>query len=135
MIDYDKLAFASSANTFKNVDVKNTSITLSGSIGAYQERTFTSTVLLSESQVFAFAQAKYADWVKGGSPTWQQGMTYNMSTPTTPNGVYSGIGYLLTNINGLEVTFTAGLLNGQGNTETITPLTVLIKYVTYTLAR
>lgn len=133
MIDYDKLAFASSANTFKNVDVKNTSITLSGSIGASQERHFTSVVLLSELQLFAFGQAKYIDFYKGGAPSWQKMPTYFIYSPTTPSGNITTS--LLVKINGTTVTFDASMYNPYGHTETIAPLTIPIKYVTYTLAR
>lgn len=137
-IDYSKLHFLSSLNTFKNKEVHNTGITLTGTIGAGAEKTFTRSITLTENQKFVFAQAKFAEFTKaetGGITTkyWQPIPTFDIDAPSTPIGFLAA--YLYVTVNGLTITFTAGMLNPYAGTETIVDQTIPISYVTYTLAR
>lgn len=131
MIDYTKLNFASEINTFKNTGVFSTSITMSGNLPASSEQTFTSVITLTENQVFVFAKAEYVEFIKGGSAAWQIFPTFDMNVPTTPIGFLSG--YLLAKVDGMTVTFIAGIANPYGTDETITSQTINISYVTYTI--
>lgn len=133
MIDYSKLNYISSKNTFKNTGVFSTSISLSGNIAPGTEVQFTSTINLTENQVFVFARAFYTEYVKGGSATWQIFPSFDVNVPTNPVGLLSG--YLLARVNGTQVQFIAGIFNPYFAPETITPMSIPISYVTYTLAR
>lgn len=137
-VDLRKVQFSTTANAFKNTGVYTTSITMSGALAAFQERTFTSSITLSENQEFVFARARYAEYSKAASDGtfyWQVMPTFDLNVPTVPIGTGINLGYLLVRVNGTQVTFIAGVKNGLGSAETIVSQTINIEYVTYTLAR
>lgn len=133
MIDLRQVLFSSSANSFKNTGVFDTSITASGTVGAGATKEFTSTITLSENQVFSYALAQYTDFVLNNGNQWQKIPTFDLYIATTPTGNLNW--YLLTTITGSTVKFTLGLFNSYPGTETIPSTTINIRYVTYTLAQ
>lgn len=131
MIDLRQVKFSTAANTFKNTGVFDTSVTASGTVGAGATKEFTTTISLTENQVFCYAIAEYEDYGLLNGNQWQKIPTFDVELQTTPLGNIAW--YLLFDINGTDVTFTLGLQNPYGGTETIPTTTINIRYVTYTL--
>lgn len=130
-MDVSKTALTTTADSFKNTGVYNTSVTLSGTIGAGATATFTQNVTLDENQVFAFAQANYKEIIKNSGNAWQKIPTFDAAITTTPTGGLAAAIYFT--INGSTITFTAFMFNPYAGTETISATTIPIKYVTYTV--
>lgn len=134
MIDYTKLIFTSDLNAFKSGEVQTATVTLSGSLAAFEEKTFTASVVLSEAQDFAEAQAEYRDYTQAisGDTTlrWRR-------VPTNNAGIDSSIGYIpfyiYARINGSAVTFVCGVANPSAGAITLTSTTVNFEYTTSTL--
>ena len=131
-LDLSKILYTSSVGTFKTTGVFSTSITPSGTIAAGATATFTSTVTLEESQVFAYAVSNYVEFTKGGGARWQVLPTFDAYIETTPIGNITWALYYT--INGNVITFTLLARNPFGSTETIVPSTIDINYVTYRLS-
>ena len=136
-VDITQLQSYSGTNTFKNTGVYTTSITFSGSVASGAEGVFTSTITLTENQVFAFAIVKYLELAKklaGGSTQVYQTITgyADMYVQTTSANLGASMEII---INGTSVTFRAVLFNGNVGLETITSTTFNIQYVTYTLSK
>lgn len=132
-MDLDKVAITSTKNSFKNTGVYTTSIDLPTSIPTSVETTRSVTITLEENQVFVFARAKYTEIVKDIGPAWQACNTFDAKFEFT--SPFSGIGsfYITTLVSGLNVTFTIGIFQSTGSTMTVTPQTIPITYVTYTV--
>jgi len=120
-------AYDSDAVAFKTVDIKSTTITVSGSFTAFQERTWTSVITLSENQDFAYAIAFIDDFVTLDGKKWRTIPTFNGQINTTNNITPF---YVLYKINNNVVTFTVGAKDG-GLGDSITTTDVDFKYVTY----
>lgn len=134
-VDLEKTQFASTNNSFKNTGVYTISIDLPTSYAAFQDKTNSTSITLSENQVFVFAAAKYAEYIRAVN----EGVVtkYWQVIPTFDGYAVSGSGpqqfYLYTTINGNQVTFIVGSQNGYATPETYTPQTIEISYVTYTV--
>lgn len=133
MPDYTKLQYYSGANTFKNVDVQTTSITVSGVLAPSASATYTSVITLSENQVFAYAIAEYVEFSKRGTKSWQVIPTFDAYVASTPTGNINTAIFI--EVAGNVVTFKAFNKNPYGVAETFTSTVINIEYVTYTLAR
>lgn len=132
-IDLRQTLFTTSANSFKNTGVYDTSVSASGTVAAGATANFSTTITLTENQVFCYAIGQYQDFVRLDGNKWRQIPTFDLYIATTPTGNLNW--YLFYRINGNQVTFTLGVFNPYGGTETISATTINIKYVTYTLAQ
>ncbi len=132
-MDLDKIAITSTKNSFKNTGVYSTSVSLPTSIPTSVDTTNSTTITLSENQVFVFARAYYTEIVKDIGPAWQICNTYDGKFAFT--APFAGVSsfYLTTLVSGLNVTFTVGIFQSTGSTMTVTPQTVQIAYTTYTV--
>ena len=131
MIDLRQVKFTTSANSFKNTGVFDSSIVASGTIGAGATKEFTTSITLSEDQVFSYSLAEFEEYSFLNGDKWQPIPTFDLFINTTPTGALSW--YLYTKVNGPTITFILGLFNPYGATETIPNTTIPIRYVTYTL--
>jgi len=135
-IDYSKLNFLSSLNTFKNTGVFSTSLTTPSSLGAGATSTVTSTVTLTENQVFALARAQYTEFAKTGAAKWQLMPTFDATVQCTTAPFVGPLNYaIFYTINGTTVTFTGFIQNPYGSPISLTQVTIPISYVTYTIAK
>lgn len=133
-VDLTKTQFSSTTNSFKNTGVFSTSLTTASSLGAGATDTVTSVITLNETQAFAFASAQYIEFTKGGSASWQVVPTFDVTVQCTTAPFTGPLTYaLFFTINGNTLTFTAFTQNPYGSPISITPITIPIKYVTYTV--
>jgi hypothetical protein len=121
-------SYDSDAVAFKTVDIKQTSITVSGSFTAFQERTWTTTITLSEEQDFAYAIAYYDDFMTLDGKKWRQLPTFNAYIPTD---IDITTFYVYYRVSGNQVTFYVGGREAAGMAENITTTTINFIYVTY----
>ena len=132
-MDLDKVAITSTKNSFKNTGVYSISIDLPTSVPSGVEATNSTTITLAENQVFVFARAKYTEIVKDIGPAWQVCNTFDGKFDFTSPFVGTSSFYITTVVSGLEVTFTIGIFQSTGSTMTVTPQSIPITYVTYTV--
>jgi hypothetical protein len=135
MIDVSNLVLYSGANSFKNTGVYTINLTLDGSLGAGAQTSDSVSITLTESQQFVFAQAKYAEYAKGvfgGDTTtrWQPIPCFDVYLSTNLGPLRA---YIIPQINGSTVTFTAGAQNDAYPGTATFSTTYQIKYVTYTV--
>ncbi len=135
-MNLDKIAYIGSKNSFKHRGALTTSLALPGACGAGAEVTATDTVTLDENQVFVFARAKFREYTKESfapaAAKWQPIPTFDIYVDTSIGPINA---YLLSKINNNVVTFILGLKNPTGAGITLTPETIDIEYILYTLSR
>ena len=122
------MAYDSDAVAFKTVDIQSATVTVSGSFTAFQERTWTTTITLSENQDFAYAIASYNDFMTLDGVKWRQLPTFNAYIPTD---IGSTTFYVYYRVTGNVVTFVVGGREAAGIGENITTTNIDFKYVTY----
>ena len=130
-LNYSKINFIGSANTFKNTGVFSTSVILPSSCPGSSEVSGSSTIFLNENQDFAGAIAQYTEFTKGGAVKWQP-LQGDVDVSTSIGNI---AGFMIAKVSGQTVTFSINLRNPTGAAITITPQSIPIKYVTYTLTR
>lgn len=135
-MNYGKVAYVGSKNSFKHRGALTTSLVLPGSCGAGAEVTVSASITLDENQIFVFARGKYREYTKESfSPAaakWQPIPSFDLYVDTSIGPLTA---YLLAKINNNVVTFTLGIKNPTGGGITITPETIDIEYILYTLSR
>lgn len=133
-VDLDKVIYYSGANSFKNTGVFSTSITTPSSLAAGATATTSSVVTLSENQSFAYAIALYTEYQKGGAAAYQVIPTFDARVECLTAPFVGPINYAVYfTINGSTVTFNGFMQNPYGVPITLTPVTITIRYVTYTV--
>lgn len=130
MIDVSNFVMYSGANSFKNTGVYTINLTLDGSLGAGAQTSDSVSITLTEDQEFVFAQARYAEYTKGGSAAWQTIPCFDVNIGTNLGNLRA---YLIHTINGNTVTFTAGVQNDLYPGTATFSTTYQIRYVTYTV--
>lgn len=135
MIDVSNLVLYSGANSYKNTGVYTINLTLDGSLSAGAQTSDSVSITLDESQQFVFAQAKYAEYAKGefGGVTttyWQQIPCFDVYLSTDLGSLRA---YIIPQVNGSTVTFTAGTQNDVYPGTATFSTTFQIRYVTYTV--
>lgn len=135
MIDLSKVVIYSGANSFKNTGVYTINLTLDGALAASAQTTDSVSITLTETQQYVFAQAKYAEYMKGafGGDT----TTYFQTIPCFDVYLSTNLGplraYIIPQVNGSTVTFTAGVQNDVYPGTATFSTTFQIRYVTYTV--